>query len=157
MSDIALKENRKTLQTNRRALNRCLDVFRSISDAKFELLLAGRNADADKLDAKLDDLEKSINSLRGKMLDDWSTKVPDLLVELGAMNTEVQDAVDGVGCPLVDNSARGASEGDDQVRIPGQVVEVDQGPFGKGKMVDRPFAHDVDRGRHAFADGEGVY
>jgi hypothetical protein len=96
MSDIALKENRKTLHTNRRVLNRCLDVFRSFSDAKFELLLAGRNADADKLDAKLDDLEKSINNLRGKMLDDWSAKVPDLLVELGAMNTEVQDAVDDI-------------------------------------------------------------
>ena len=96
MSDIILTENRRTLQTNRRALNRCLDVFRSTSDAKFELLLAGRNADADKVDAKLDDLEKSINGLRGKMLDDWSAKVPDLLVELGAMNTEVQDAVDDI-------------------------------------------------------------
>lgn len=85
-----------TLRKNRRALNRTLDVFRQVSDAKFYLLLAERDADAEKLEEELSKLEKDINALRGKMLDDWAAKVPMLIETLAKMSTEVKEAVDDI-------------------------------------------------------------
>ncbi len=85
-----------TLKINRRVLHKTLNVFRHISDAKFELLLAGRDSDAEKLDGVLDDLENTINVMRGRLLDDWSAKVPNLLAELARMNTEVEEAVEDI-------------------------------------------------------------
>ena len=81
---------------NRRALHKCLDIFRCVSDAQFALLMAKKDDEAKKLDQKLDELEKEINRLRRKILDDWLAKIPALLVELGRMKTEAQDAVDDI-------------------------------------------------------------
>ncbi len=89
MSNVALKRNR-------RALHKCLDIYRSVSDAQFALLMDKKIDEAKELEIKLDELEKAINKLRGKILDDWLAKIPALLTELGNMRTGVQDAVDDI-------------------------------------------------------------
>nr|WP_320017193.1 hypothetical protein [uncultured Desulfobacter sp.] len=89
MTDVKLKKNI-------RCLNKCLDLFRCTSDAHFALLMAGKKDEANKLDKKLEEMERDITKLRGKILDDWLAKKPSLLVDIGKIKTEAQDAADDI-------------------------------------------------------------
>lgn len=82
--------------TNRRILRILLDIKNRVIDAEVKLLVNGKNDDAKKLAEGIDNLDKIIRQLRGKILDDWLTKVDDFRTKLGIMNAEVQEAIDDI-------------------------------------------------------------
>ncbi len=82
--------------TNRRILRILLDIKNRVIDAEIILLANGKSDDAEKLADAIDDLDKIIQQLRGKILDDWLTKVDGFRAKLGAMNAEVQEAIDDI-------------------------------------------------------------
>ncbi len=82
--------------TNRRILRILLEIKNKVIDAEVKLLANGKGDDAKKLADGIDNLDKIIRQLRGKILDDWLAKVDDFRVKLGAMNAEVQEAVDDI-------------------------------------------------------------
>ena len=83
----------ESLVNNQQALNQCLDIYRSTSDAQFALAIAGKQTEADQLTPKLSELQKEIDQLRGKMLDDWTAQVPQLNDQLTQISNDVQQAV----------------------------------------------------------------
>lgn len=83
-------------KTNRRILSAMLAIKSRAIDLEFDLRVEGKNQLAKKLGKAIDKLDGVIQTLRGRVLDDWSAKVHDLRKELASMNAEVQEAIDDI-------------------------------------------------------------
>ena len=89
MADTKLKSNRRILRGLLAIQNRAIDL-------EFQLRTQGNGNDADQLGLGIDKLELLIRVLRGKILDDWVAKVPDLRKKLTRMNAEAQEVIDDI-------------------------------------------------------------
>ncbi len=85
-----------TSKTNHRVLKILLAIQNRAIDVEFQLRVEGKINEADKLALQIDKLTQLINDLRGKILDDWLAKIPDLRNRLKTMSNEVQEAIDDI-------------------------------------------------------------
>mgnify|MGYP003573729994 CR=1 FL=1 len=85
-----------TLKTNRRVLRGLLAIQSRAIDLEFQLRADGKTSEADQLGLGIDKLDLLIRILRGKILDDWEAKIPDLRKKLTKMNADAQEAIDDI-------------------------------------------------------------
>jgi gas vesicle protein len=84
------------LKTNRHVLRGLLAIQNRLIDLEFQLRVDGKTDEANQLGLSIDNLGSLIRDLRGKILDDWVAKVPDLRKKLTKMNSDVQETVDDI-------------------------------------------------------------
>jgi peptidoglycan hydrolase CwlO-like protein len=89
MSNTNPKINRRTLRILLAIKNRAIDV-------EVDLRSDGKDEEANNLGLEIDNLDVTIRDLRGKILDDWLAKIPNLRKELARMNAEVQETIDDI-------------------------------------------------------------
>ena len=80
------------LKNNQRILGRLIGIFNQLITA--ELLLSG--PDQRKISTEADRIQQTINDLRGKILDDWIGKAPNIKSQLAAATQKVEDAVEDI-------------------------------------------------------------
>lgn len=83
-------------ETNQQILEDLLAIKNKLLDVKVNLIAGGQADEAAALSEKIRQLDEQIGKLRGRILDDWLSKVGNLKTEIERINADIQTAIDEI-------------------------------------------------------------